>query len=395
MWIERDFAACWRQHSLPVRLVTGPRQSGKSTFLRRLCDHKAAWLSLDDLHQRELAQTDPRLFLTRPEPLVVLDEVQLAPQLLPEIKRRIDEWRMSERTTPQPAYWLTGSNQILLDRGLKESLAGRANYFSFSPLSIAELQRAGLEISPPSVFLKGGWPQLHAEPELSPVQYLNDYISTVVEKDIVSTAGIQKVREFLKTVRLLAARTGQILVVSNLTQDSGVKQPTLHDWIGILERMQVLSLVEPYSSSLSKRLVRTPKLYWNDVGLASRLQGWGEADPLILSPQLGPLFETLAFTEIQKTASNYGKSWRISYVRNKEQDEVDFLLEGANGTKLVVEAKWSSAEALSWRLPRRLLSVLEGIPQAVVSYLGGLNPTSDIRHLSLTELGPFLLERLD
>lgn len=379
---------------MPVRLVTGPRQSGKSTFLRRLCDERTAWLSLDDLHQRELAQTDPKLFLTRSETLVVLDEVQLAPQLLPEIKRRVDEWRMSDRSNPQPVYWLTGSNQVLLDRGLKESLAGRANYFRFSPLSLSELQQAGLDLSPACVFLKGGWPQLHAEPELSPVQYLNDYITTVVEKDIVSTAGIQKVREFLKAVRLLAARTGQVLVVSNLTQDSGVKQPTLHEWIGILERMQVLTLVEAYASSLSKRLVRTPKLYWNDVGLASRLQGWSEADPLLLSPQLGPLFETLVFNEIQKTASNHGKNWQVSYVRNKEKDEIDFFLEGANGTSLLLEAKWSSADAVSWRMPTRLKAMFEGVPQAVVSYLGGPAPTSDLRHLGLAQMGRYLLETL-
>lgn len=377
-----------------MRLVTGPRQSGKSTFLRRLCDSDTLWLSLDDLQQRELAQTDPKLFLTRTERLVVLDEVQLAPQLLPEIKRRVDEWRMSDRSAPQPLYWLTGSNQVLLDRGLKESLAGRANYFRFSPLSIAELQQAGLETSPASVFLKGGWPQLHAEPELDPIQFLNDYITTVVEKDIVSTAGIQKVREFIRAVRLLAARTGQVLVVSNLTQDSGVKQPTLHEWISILERMQVLTLVEPYASSLSKRLVRTPKLYWNDVGLASRLQGWGEANPLLLSPQVGPLFETLVFTEIQKTAFHHGRTWQISYVRNKEQDEVDFLVEGANGTRWLIEAKWSSADARKWRLPRRLAPVLEDVPQAVVSYLGGPDPTKDLRHFSVAQLGRFLLEQL-
>jgi uncharacterized protein len=394
MWIERDFKQNWSRTGLSIRLLTGPRQSGKSSFLRRRCNEARTWISLDDLHQRELAQRDPNLLLSSAVQEFVIDEVQLAPELLPQLKLRVDQWKMSDRSDPEPSFWLTGSNNILLDRALKESLAGRASYFKLLPLSVRELCRAELDPSPESLFSRGGWPELWTESKISPVQFLNDYITTVIEKDVVLAAGIQKVREFLRTVRLLAGRTGQMLVVSNLAQDSGVKQPTLHEWISVLESMQVLSLVEPYSSSLSKRLVRTPKLYFNDVGLATRLQGWSEMQPLLYSPQVGPLFETLVFTELLKASANDGRDWQFFYLRNKEHDEVDFLIEGSNQKRLLLEVKWSSDEAANWQVPKRLLPVAADIPQAVVSFVGGRSFHPGVTHLSIRELSNFLLETL-
>lgn len=206
---------------------------------------------MDDLATREFAEADPRLSLSRQTNAFVIDEVQLAPQLLPEVKRLVDEWRMSNGQSPEPSFWLTGSNQIL---------AGRASYFRFHPLSVAELKRAGLAVQAENL-----------------MQFLSDYITTVIEKDVVLTAGIQKVREFTKTVRLLAGRSAQSLVVSNIAQDAGVKQPTI-------ERMQIVSLVEPYYNDANRRLLRSPKLVFQDVGLAVRLQGWTEMAPLLVSP---------------------------------------------------------------------------------------------------------------
>lgn len=367
---------------------------GKSSFLHRHCQQGRTWIGLDDLNKRELAQRDPQLLLSSPNEQYVIDEVQLAPELLPELKLRVDRWKMSDRSAPEPSYWLTGSNNILLDRALKESLAGRASYFKLLPLSVAELSRAGLNTSPENLLSRGGWPELWAESNISPIQFLNDYITTVVEKDVVLAAGIQKVREFLRTVRLLSSRTGQMLVVSNLAQDSGVKQPTLQEWISVLERMQVLSLVEPYSSSLSKRLVRTPKLYFNDVGLATRLQGWSEMEPLLFSPQVGPMFETLVFSELLKVSASHGRDWQFFYLRNKEHDEVDFLIEGSNQKRLLLEVKWSSDEAANWQVPKRLMAVAADIPQAVVSFVGGRSFHAGVTHLSIRELSNFVLEAL-
>lgn len=170
---------------------------------------------------------------------------------------------MSDRTGPEPSYWLTGSNQILLDRALKESLTGRAEYHRFYPLSIQELLGSQLNVAAENLFLRGGWPELHANPDLDPRRYLDEYITTVIERDIVLAAGIQKVREFMKVVRLLSGRTAQMLVMANLAQDSGVKQPTVADWISALDKMGVISLVEPYNASLSHRLLRTPKLFFS------------------------------------------------------------------------------------------------------------------------------------
>jgi predicted AAA+ superfamily ATPase len=220
-------------------------------------------------------------------------------------------------------------------------------------------------------------------------------VTAVIEKDVVLSAGIHKVREFLRTARLLAGRTAQLLVASNIAQDAGVKQPTVQEWISVLERMQILATVEPYSSSLSHRLLRTPKVYFLDVGLATRLQGWSEAAPLLVSPQVGGLFETLVYSEIRKIAAAHGRDWQINYLRNKEKDEVDFFLHGANATRLALEVKWAREEAAHWQAPARLLSLLDDAPQCVVSFLGGRSSHAHVQHVSLAELGSYLLSRLD
>ena len=301
---------------------------------------------------------------------------------------------MSDRSNPEPSFWLTGSNQIQIDRKLKESLAGRASYFKFHTLSVSELERAGLAIQPENLFLRGGWPQLHADSDLNPIPFLSDYITTVIEKDVVLTAGIQKVLEFIKAVRLLAGRSAQSLVVSNIAQDAGVKQPTVNEWISVLERMQIVSLVEPYYDDANRRLLRSPKLFFQDVGLAVRLQGWTEMAPLLVSPLVGPLFETLVYSELIKTAAAGGFDWQVYYIRNKEKEEVDFFIHGSNQSKLALEVKWASGEAAQWRVPRGLRSVVGDAKVAVVSFQGGPSRTQGVTHLSLTELGSFLRANL-
>ena len=211
---------------------------------------------------------------------------------------------------------------------------------------------------------------------------------------MVLTAGIQKVREFTKTVRLLAGRTANMLVVSNIAQDAGVKHPTVNEWISVLERMQIVSTVEPFYNDATKRMLRTPKLFFNDVGLAARLQGWTEMAPLLVSPNVGALFETLVYSEILKTAAAGGYDWHVYYIRNKEKEEIDFFIHGGNQTRLILEVKWATHEAARWQIPRGLKPVVEDATAGVVSFFGGPSRQPGITHLSLCQVGDFLRAQL-
>ena len=193
MWIERDLARRLNRPSLPVRVLVGPRQCGKSALIARL-KPQASWLSLDDIQTRLRAQEDPALLLeaaARSDAPVVLDEAAYAPNLFPEVKRRVDIAR--RRGEREPEFWITGSNRLLLDREVRESLAGRANYFFLHTLGVSEL---GPEAAIPDWLFRSGFPELYARRELDPAQYLEDYVRTFVEKDIAATAGVEKLHEF-------------------------------------------------------------------------------------------------------------------------------------------------------------------------------------------------------
>jgi len=194
----------------------------------------------------------------------------------------------------------------------------------------------------PDILYIGGWPELHARESLDPKKFLDDYINSYVEKDIVLAAGIQKSREFLKFVRLLAGRVGELLDFSNLGNEVDVDAKTIKEWVSILERMHIIALVMPYSTNLSSRLIKSPKVYFIDTGLACRLQGWTSAGPILTSPQQGHLFENLVFSEIYKLNLNDQLGWQIYHWRTRDGEEIDFLIDrGPERPLLFVEAKVS------------------------------------------------------
>ncbi|MCB0198099.1 MAG: ATP-binding protein, partial [Anaerolineae bacterium] len=274
---------------------------------------------LDDPQLRELANRDPEVFLSqfRGRKLFI-DEVQYAPNLFPSIKRQVDLWKRTNQSQ-QTLYRLTGSNQILLDKNVKESLAGRVSYFDMNTLSIHEI-RKHLDVPIQTILYQGGWPELYATEGINAKDYLDDYINTYVEKDIVLSAGIQKRAEFLKFLRLLAGRVGQLVDYASLGRESGVEAKTAKEWLSVLEQMNLVCVTQPYSTNMSSRLVKAPKVYFIDTGLAARLQGWSSPGPILTSPQQGGLFENLVCSEIYKAINNFRLDWRIYHWRSRDNE---------------------------------------------------------------------------
>ena len=224
---------------------------------------------------------------------------------------------------------MTGSNQTLLHRSVGETLAGRASYFDLNPLSVHELFGAD-KFQLKHVFLRGGWPELYRDPSIDPVRYLTDLLSTFVERDIVLAAGIEKRDALTLVLRLVASRVGQLLNASDVARNAHVEVTTVQSWLRTLEENGLLRRVVPFHSNLNQRLIKAPKIYFEDVGLAVRLQGWTSYEPLLVSPVLGSLFENLVLSEVARWFYARGLPPEIHLVRNKEGVEVDFLVHLGN-----------------------------------------------------------------
>lgn len=375
MYIKRDMTEQLTQTSAWIQILLGPRQCGKSTLFASILAEKNRGMpfqeiTFDDLQLRELANQDPALFLQQFEAPLLLDEVQYVPNLFPELKKVVDQLKRAATfqsafgATPTVLFRLTGSNQILMDKNIKESLAGRASYYYLNTLSVHEILNALPETSIKDILFKGGWPELHTNQALSATVYLNDYIQSYVEKDIVMSAGIQKLSAFHTVLKLLSARTGLETKYTEISNNSGgVTSVTVKEWTGLLERADLVYLLQPYSSNLISRLIKTPKLYFLDTGLAARLQGWSDPTPLLNSPQIGSLFETLVLAELVKFIRNYRKDWELFFWRTKDgTEEIDFIIKTADGSVHAFEAKLS----------------VQGIPK-VVSY-----PPAFKKHFSPT-----------
>lgn len=355
MYIKRDISSLLVKSTAWIQVLLGPRQCGKSTLFAALYtensktsgDLKFKEITFDDLQMRQLANNDPALFLQQFAPPLLLDEVQYVPNLFPELKMKIDQikkdnlFQKSSAKKPSVLFRLTSSNQILMDKNIKESLAGRASYYHLNTLSVHEIIKALPHITTQDILFKGGWPELYTNTNLSVTGYLNDYIRSYVEKDIILSAGIQKMAEFFTVLRLCAARTAQETDYSDIQKDSGVSSVTIKDWISILERADLIYQLKPYFNNISKRLIKRPKLYFLDTGLAARLQGWSEPIPLMNSPQIGSLFETLVLAEIVKYIRNYGKDWDLHFARTKDGQEVDFIIRTEIQKIYVIEAKYA------------------------------------------------------
>ena len=384
-----------REATLEVVLLLGPRQVGKSTLLEQL--KVASHLVLDDLGLRERIQSDPALVLEGTKLPALIDEAQYAPNLFSEIKLRVDEKRRECRNTQtthaSPMFYLTGSNRTLLDEKVKESLSGRSHIFFLLGLSVSEILTWDSKISLRHILFCGGYPELYVREGLKPVNYLNDYVLTFVEKDIAISAGVEKMREFHTVLRLLAARTGQFLNMSEVANSANVDQKTVQAWISILQRNLLVELIPTFSSNLSKRIIKMPKLYFYDTGLCARLQGHTDEDLLWHSNQIGPLFETLVFIEIRKTILNHLLPWEVFTWRTKEGKEIDFVIQTPKGI-LLVEAKLGIQNIGRVDLDSEGKKVFTSIRKKMVVTAGGerVKLDSDTQAVPISQLSANLLE---
>lgn len=342
--------------SFSVILLTGPRQVGKTTlyeFLREKIRHN--YVSLDEFEIRSLAKNDPGLFLEQyPSPLII-DEIQYAPQLLPYIKFRVDA------TKGKCSYWLTGSQHFHLMRDVSESLAGRVAILKLLGISQAEENNNFQSKKPwipksivlnqqyPNInllklfkkIIRGSFPKLLHKNCPSIETFYGSYAQTYIDRDLRNFVRVGSLSSFEKFIRLCAGRTAQFLNLSDLARDSDVNINTAKEWLSLLEASGHIYLLRPYYKNISKRLIKTPKLYFLDTGLACYLTGWKTPETTMKGAMAGSLFETFILTEIIKNFWNRGQEAPIWHYRTKEKEEVDFLIE-EDGKLYPIEVKLSS-----------------------------------------------------
>lgn len=319
--IQRDIEPVLKglANQYPVVTITGPRQSGKTTLCRKAFPEKA-YVSLETPDTRQFALDDPRSFLARYPDGAILDEIQRAPQLLSYIQTIVDERRLPGQ------YIVTGSQQFEVLNTINQSLAGRTALLKLLPFSITELRGNYTPKSIDNMLLTGFYPRIYDQ-GLNPTQALGDYFETYVERDIRQLVAIKDLSLFEKFVRLCAGRVGQLLNMQGLASDVGISHTTARGWLSLLEASYIVFILHPWYRNVSKRLVKSPKLYFYDVGLASYLLGLESELHMSRDPLRGNLFENMAVIEALKYRFNRGLRNNLSFYRDSKGNEVDLLLE--------------------------------------------------------------------
>ena len=340
-----------------VVLVTGARQVGKSTLLKH-CDENRNYVSLDDLSERELAINEPKLFLETHKAPLIIDEIQYAPELLSYIKLIVD------KSDKKGQYWLTGAQQFHLMKNVSESLAGRVGILDLMGLSLVELSQTpnnepffpDLEYiekrrenhknySTSNIFkiiYNGSFPALNNQDEFQDRNaFYSTYIRTYIERDIRDLSSISNEMKFLNFIRVVAARTGQVLKYSELANAVDISEPTAKTWLSVLVSSNIVYLLEPYYRNITKRMTKMPKIYFLDTGLCSYLTGWSSPEVIEKGAMNGAFFETFVVSEILKSYRHNGERPLIYWYRDTQQKEIDLLIE-RDGKLHPIEIKLTS-----------------------------------------------------
>jgi len=357
MYIKRTIEKAINRASkfFPVVLITGPRQVGKTTVFENCEPKDRNYVSLDTLEERDLAKQDPRRFLERYRPPLLIDEIQYAPELFPYIKAIVDKEKK------KGMYWITGSQQFNLMANVSESLAGRIGILNlqgfsqaekdnmpdtipFLPLeknlSIKEKTNTGIKEIFHRIW-KGSYPALFNSSDKDWKLFYDSYMQTYIERDVKQIIKVSNELLFVNFMRVLAARTSQLLNYATIAGEIGINETTVKSWLSILQTSGLIYLLQPYSNNLTNRIIKTPKVYFMDTGLVCYLTKWNTPETLESGAFSGAILETYAVSEILKSYWHNGESPAIYFYRDKEKREVDIVLE-ENGTLYPLEVKQKS-----------------------------------------------------
>lgn len=339
MWIKRYLEDYLRRanRQRPVVLLTGARQTGKTSTLQRLFPNHP-FVSLDLPSEAEQAEKDGSAFLARhPGPLII-DEVQYAPGLFRHLKVAVEK-----RRSASGQFLLTGSQKFTLMKSVSESLAGRVEVVELEPLSLAEIHPALPELGLEEVLLRGGYPELYQKRELEAPPFYRSYVATYLERDLRSALNVSNLRDFERFLRAAALRSGQLLNKADLARDAGISPSTANQWLSVLAASNLVILLEPWFINRSKSITKSPKLFFADTGLLLFLLNIHTLDDLLKSPLIGSIWETFIFAELRKRQAAQNGHWSIHFYRDRGL-EIDFLIP-RGGRYELIEAKWTESPA--------------------------------------------------
>ncbi|HUI74527.1 MAG TPA: ATP-binding protein [Candidatus Acidoferrum sp.] len=368
----------------PVVVLTGAPQTGKtSTFLRLFPNY--GFVSLDLPTEAEQAEKEPHNFLHRHPPPVIIDEVQYAPGLFRHLKVAVDASR-----TRNGQYLLTGSQKFTLMKNASESLAGRADIVELETLSLVEIQAALPQTTVEMAIVRGGFPELNANPDIDQVAFYDSYLATYLERDVRSLANVGNLRDFERFLRACALRSANLLNKADLARDVGIAPSTANHWLSMLEASGQVALLEPWFSNRTKSIVKSPKLYIADTGLLCALLNIRSGDALRQSPAVSAVWETFVFAQLRARERRAGRTRSLFFWRDRTR-EVDFVVD-ADGQLELFEAKWtelpSNGDTVNLDFVQRVVSKFRVASGAVVSRTPNSFPLlHGFRALPVSELG--------
>src|ERR1700731_3441393 len=368
----------------PVIVLTGARQTGKTSTFRHLFPDYA-FVSLDLPTEAAQAEQEPHNFLRRHPSPVIIDEVQYAPGLFRHLKVAVDAHR-----TRNGQFLLTGSQKFTLMKGVSESLAGRADIVELETLSFAEIREALPNTELETTIVRGGFPELYANPDIDSVAFYNSYLATYLERDVRALTNVGSLRDFERFLRACALRSANLLNKADLARDVGIAPSTANHWLSTLEASGQVVLLEPWFSNPTKSIVKSPKLYLADTGLLCALLNIRTEDALHQSPAAGAIWETFVFAQLRSRERRAGRVGSLFFWRDRTR-EVDFLVD-VGGQLDLFEAKWTElpgdGDTVNLNFARSVMGKSQVTCGAVISRTPNSFPLrSGFRALPVTELG--------